>query len=155
MSSEVETSLIIRCIARDGKPGLADYVGCVAASATLGMANRAVRNKKAGGGKAVARAHIGVAVNRPLERPCRADGDPSAARRRTNQRKTKRRLGSPTAIFGNLWGYNYGYVSTAGAAGSPAVLVPSGFTPTFDSKVATSAAEALAGFASVFRSILA
>jgi hypothetical protein len=35
MSSEVETSLNISGIARDGKPGLADDVGCVAASTAL------------------------------------------------------------------------------------------------------------------------
>jgi hypothetical protein len=47
MSSEVETSLIIvqghfkiaLQTVRDGKPGLADYVGCVTASTTLGMTN--------------------------------------------------------------------------------------------------------------------
>jgi len=37
MSSAAERSLTL---ARDGKPGLADYVGCVAASATLGMTKR-------------------------------------------------------------------------------------------------------------------
>jgi hypothetical protein len=47
MSSEVETSLIISWIARDGKPGLADYVGCVAASTSLGMAKDAAFQKLA------------------------------------------------------------------------------------------------------------
>jgi len=32
-----EASPVISGIARDGKPGLADYVGCVAASTALGM----------------------------------------------------------------------------------------------------------------------
>jgi hypothetical protein len=36
MSSTVETSLAPLLLkVRDGKPGLADYVGCVAASTTL------------------------------------------------------------------------------------------------------------------------
>jgi len=37
VSSEVETSLIFQRISRDGKPGLADFVRCVAASTALGM----------------------------------------------------------------------------------------------------------------------
>jgi len=40
VSSVVETSLIFLGIVRDGKPGLADYVGCVAASTTLGMTKK-------------------------------------------------------------------------------------------------------------------
>jgi len=39
MSSEVETSLIFQSLSRDGKPGLADFVRCVAASTPFGMTN--------------------------------------------------------------------------------------------------------------------
>jgi len=60
-----ETSLIISRIARDGKPGLADFVGCVAASTALGMTKSvAPEQERWLGVNPVARAHIGVAVNR-------------------------------------------------------------------------------------------